>query len=305
MAERTWTLGELLQWTEQHLAQKGIESPRLDAQVLLAKAADCRRIDLYGMRHGEIASPETRQAFRQLIAKRLEGCPVAYLVGKKEFYGLEFEVSPAVLIPRPDSEHVVMECLKLAKPMAEPRIVDIGTGSGNLAVAVAKHLPHALVTAIDASAEALAIAQKNADRHVGQCVRFLQGDLFGPLAPEERFEMVVSNPPYIPTGEIPKLAVGVRDYEPHLALDGGPDGFAVFDRLIDQARRHLVAGGYLVVEIGALQEKSARERLQGLDGYELMPTIYDYSGHPRVLVAKLAPTGPPEIAQANGLGNRQ
>ena len=143
MAEQTWTLGSLLDWTAKHLAQKNVESPRLDAEILLAHAVGCKRIDLYGIRFAEVASPEVRQAFRQLIGKRLEGCPVAYLVGKKEFYNLELEVSPAVLIPRPDSELVVAECVKLAKPLAGPRIVDIGTGSGNLAIAVAKYLPGA------------------------------------------------------------------------------------------------------------------------------------------------------------------
>src|SRR4030088_1997982 len=121
--EQLWTLGALLEWTAKHLAEKGVESPRLDAQVLLAHVAGCKRIDLYGMRHAEVASPEVRQTYRELIRKRLEGCPVAYLVGRKEFYGLELAVSPAVLIPRPDTEHVVMEGLALAKKLPTPRIV--------------------------------------------------------------------------------------------------------------------------------------------------------------------------------------
>src|SRR5438477_4365295 len=154
MPETSWTLGSLLDWTAKHLAQKGVEFPRLDAEVLLAHAAGCRRIDLYGARFAEIADPQVRKEYRELIRRRLEGCPVAYLVGRKEFYGLEFAVSPAVLIPRPDSEHVVIECLKLAKPMEKPRIVDIGVGSGNLAIAIAKHHPTAEVTAIDKSADA-------------------------------------------------------------------------------------------------------------------------------------------------------
>lgn len=288
MSEQTWTLGSLLDWTAKHLAQKGIESPRLDAEILLAHAAGCRRIDLYGLRFAEVAGPEIRQAYRDLIRKRLEGCPVAYLVGKKEFYGLEFEVSPAVLIPRPDSEHLVMECLKLGKPLPSPHILDIGTGSGNLVIALAKHLPSALLTSIDISGDALALAQKNAAKHgIHERIRFLQGDLFAPLAENEPFEIILSNPPYIPTGDIPKLAAGVRDYEPHLALDGGPDGFAVFDRLIDQARRHLAGGGYLLIEIGSPQEAHARRRLAEFAEYELAPTIHDSSGHPRVLQARL------------------
>src|SRR4030081_3063075 len=139
MPEQTWTLGALLDWTAKHLAQKGAEFPRLDAEVLLAQAAGCKRIDLYGLRFAEEATPDVRQRYKELIRRPLEGCPVAYLVGRKEFFGLEFGVSPAVLIPRPDSEHVVTECLNLAKKIPQPRIVDIGAGSGNLAVAVAKN----------------------------------------------------------------------------------------------------------------------------------------------------------------------
>lgn len=285
--EQNWTLGALLDWTAKHLAQKGVEFPRLDAEVLLAHAAGCRRIDLYGLRFAEEASPETRQKYRELIRRRLEGCPVAYLVGRKEFYGLEFQVTPAVLIPRPDSEHVVMECLELGKEMPSPRIVDIGTGSGNLAIAIAKHLPRSQVTAIDKSAEALQVAHTNAEKHgVLERMRFFQGDLFASLGADERFEFVVSNPPYIPEEELKHLPGGVRDYEPHLALNGGPGGFVVFDRLIDDAHRRLVPGGYLLVEIGAPQEKTARAHIEERSEYELAPTIHDFSGHPRVVKAR-------------------
>src|ERR1700722_15396663 len=160
--EQVWTLGALLDWTAKHLAQKSIESARLDAEVLLAHAVGCKRIDLYGMRFAEPASSEVRQKYRELIRRRLEGCPVAYLVGRKEFYGLELEVSPAVLIPRPDTEHLVMEALALAKKLAAPRIVDVGTGSGAIAIALARHHPAAILTAIDVSGEALQIARGNA-----------------------------------------------------------------------------------------------------------------------------------------------
>ncbi len=283
----SWTLGALLDWTAQHLAQKGVECPRLDAEVLLAHAAGCKRIDLYGTRHAETATPEVRQAYRDLIRRRLEGCPVAYLVGRKEFYGMELQVGPAVLIPRPDSEHVVMECLALAKLKESPTILDIGTGSGNLPLAIAKHHPTARVTTIDLSADALAMAQENARKHgLLERIRFLQGDLFAPLPQEDRFDFIISNPPYIAAADIPALPVGVRQYEPHLALDGGAGGFAVFERLIDQARRHLEPGGYLLLEIGSPQEAPARQRLAGYAEYQLAPTVHDYSGHPRVLRAQ-------------------
>ena len=287
MGEQSWTLGALLDWTAKHLAQKGVEYPRLDAEVLLAHAAGCKRIDLYGARFADIATPDVRQRYRELIQKRIEGCPVAYLVGKKEFFGLEFNVSPAVLIPRPDSEHVVMECVALAKGLSAPRIIDIGAGSGNLCVTLAKQLPAAQITATDKSSAALAVAEANASKHgIGARIRFLEGDLFGPLPTGEQFDFVVSNPPYIPQDDIPKLPAGVRDFEPHLALDGGPDGFAVFERLIDAARARLAGGGWLIVEIGAPQEEPARRRIEELPEYELAPTVRDFSGHPRVLKAR-------------------
>lgn len=287
--EKQWTIGALLNWTADHLAKKGAEYPRLDAEVLLAHALDCKRIDLYGLRFAEVANDDVRQRYRELIRKRLEGCPVAYLVGRKEFFGLEFDVSPAVLIPRPDSEHVVMECLRLAKPLPEPRIVDIGAGSGNLVVALAKRHAAAKITAIDRSADALAVAQGNADKHkVAERIRFLTGEFFSPLAADERFDFVISNPPYIAREELESLPPGVRDFEPRLALDGGPGGFEVFDRLIADAKCFLVPGGHLIVEIGAPQEKSARERIAAHAEYELAPTIHDFSGHPRVVRARRA-----------------
>jgi release factor glutamine methyltransferase len=284
---KEWTVGALLQWTERFLTEKGAEFPRLDAQVLLAHVLGCQRADLYGTHFAEPAGDGVRQRYRDLVRKRIEGCPVAYLVGRKEFFLLNLEVSPAVLIPRPDSETVVTGCLDLAKKLDAPRVLDIGTGSGNLAIAIAKQHKGAQVTAVDVSADALEVAARNAGRHgVADRVRFLHGDLFAPLAEGERFDFIVSNPPYIPRGDIPSLPVGVRQYEPHVALDGGPDGFAVFDRLADEARRHLAPGGCLLVEIGAPQEKPARARLEALASYRLEPTLFDMSGHPRVLRAR-------------------
>jgi release factor glutamine methyltransferase len=282
-----WTIGGLLDWTARFLAQKGAEFPRLDTEVLLAHTLDCRRIDLYGARHGEIAPEAIRRQFKELIRRRLEGCPVAYLVGRKEFFSLVFEVSPAVLVPRPDTELAVVECLNLARKIAAPRVLDIGTGSGNIAVAVARLHTGASITATDLSAEAVAVAERNAGRNgVAARIRFLQGDLFEPIPTGEQFDFIVSNPPYIARSDLDRLPVGVRAYEPRLALDGGPDGFAVFDRLVAQARTFLVPGGYLILEIGSPQEKPARERITSYSEYELAETVHDHSGHPRVLKAR-------------------
>jgi release factor glutamine methyltransferase len=284
--QQTWTIGALLDWTSRHLARNGSEFPRLDAEVLLAHSLECRRIDLY-TRYEETASPEARSRFRELVRQRLKGAPVAYLVGRKEFFSLPFEVTPAVLIPRPESEFVVLECLALAKSLAEPRIIDIGSGSGNLAVTVAHQHPGAQVTAVDVSPEALAVAARNAARHgVVDRIRFLKGDLFDPIPSGERFDFILSNPPYIPHEDFDRLPSGVRDYEPRLALDGGPGGFAVFDRLVARAGDYLVTGGYLILEIGSPQHDPARQRLVALAQYDLAETVYDGSRHPRVLLAR-------------------
>jgi release factor glutamine methyltransferase len=287
----SWTVGKLLEWTTNYLRRKGVETPPLDAQVLLAHALGCKRIELY-TRYEEAAPEDARAQFKALVQRRVEGCPVAYLVGRKEFFSLTFEVGPAVLIPRPDSEYVVLECLRLARTFPSPSVLDLGTGSGNLAVAVAHQNKAAQVTAVDLSPEALAVARRNADRHgVADRIRFLEGDLFAPLSPGERFDFVVSNPPYISRTEIPNLAAGVRDYEPRLALDGGPDGFGVFDRILAGSKDHLNPGGYLIVEIGSPQHLPARERFAAYPDYELGDTIVDGSGHPRVLRARFRPSG--------------
>ena len=291
--EQTWSIGRLLDWTANYLKQKGSEAPRLETEVLLAHALQCRRIELY-TRYDELADDDVRQSFRELIQKRLEGCPVAYLVGRKEFFSLEFEVTPAVLIPRPDTECLVMECLRLAKDLAEPHIVDVGTGSGNIAVAVARRHKGARVTATDVSPEALAVAARNAAKHgVAERIRFLEGDLLAPVPKGEHFDFVLSNPPYVAAEEMATLPADVRDYEPRLALEGGPGGFTVFGRLVEEARGYLKPGGWLLVEIGGPQENGARERVAALPGYELAKTIHDTEGRPRVLAARWRGEGKP------------
>jgi release factor glutamine methyltransferase len=284
--EQPWTIGRLLDWTTKFLAQKALERPGLDAEVLLAHALGCKRIELY-VRHDEVAPEEARQKFRDLIRRRIEGCPVAYLVGRKEFFSLELEVGPAVLIPRPDTECVVDECLRLAKGMSDPAVLDVGTGSGCLAVAVAHQHKSARVTAVDISPAALELAARNAAKHkLAERIRFLKGDVYEPLMSDVRFDFILSNPPYIRHADMAALPVGVRDYEPHQALDGGVDGFAVFDRLLAGAPAHLKPGGYLIVEIGSAQEAPARERIGRVEGFDLAKTIHDGSGHPRVLRAR-------------------
>jgi release factor glutamine methyltransferase len=276
-------VGWLLDQTTTYFYQKGNESPRLDAQILLAHVLKCGRVQLY-VRFEEVVTEEQVAEFRELVRRRVQGCPVAYLVGVQEFYLLSFEVTPAVLIPRPDTETLIVEALKLIKGRESPRILDIGTGSGCIAVTLAHQHKSAQVVAIDISAEALAVASRNAVKHsLAERIRFLQGDLFGPLSDEDRFDLIVSNPPYVAQEDIATLPVSVRDFEPHQALDGGPGGFAVFQRLIEGASERLRPGGALLIEIGSEQEQEARQRLTLRSGWSLKPTVHDRVGRPRVL----------------------
>lgn len=279
-----WTLGRLLTWTTNFLKEKQADSPRLDAEVLLAHLLGVQRIALY-TRFDEVANDDIRTKYRQLVKQRVEGCPVAYLVGFKEFYNLRFTVSPAVLIPRPETELLVLEAIRIAKPMTAPRIVDVGTGSGAIALTLAKHLPHAKVTAIDISPDALAVAMKNAEQlGLTSRVRFIQGDLLAPVA-NEAFDLVVSNPPYIASDVIPTLPNNVKNYEPQLALDGGPGGTAIIERLAQQAKPLLVPGTHLLLEIGADQGKSVPTLLQNLKGYGPVTVLPDHAGLPRIVKA--------------------
>jgi release factor glutamine methyltransferase len=281
-----WTIGRLLNWTTGYLREHGSESPRLDTEVLLAHALKCERIALYA-RFNDSPADAARDAFRELVRRRSQGAPVAYLVGHKEFFSLDFEVGPAVLIPRPDSEFVVLEFLRIAKGMTQVTAIDIGTGSGNLAIATAHQQPTARVWAVDRSAAALEIARRNATRHgIADRIDFIEGTLFDSLPSGLQVDCILSNPPYIPTAEIPNLAIGVRDYEPHIALDGGPSGLDVVAAIVTQAERFLKPGGQLILEIGAPQEAEVRRLVESRGAYELLPTIHDYAGHARVISAR-------------------
>jgi release factor glutamine methyltransferase len=281
-----WTIKALLNWTAEFLAKKGIESPRFDAQILLAHVLKCKKVDLI-VRYNEEPQEAERTRYRELIQRRVAGWPVAYLVGTRDFYLLSFEVSPDVLIPRPDTETLVLEALSFLKPLKSPTVLDIGTGSGCIAVSIAHQRKDARVTAVDISPDALEVAKRNAARHgIADRIAFLQGDLFASLREEMTFDLVVSNPPYISEAEFAGLAPDVRDHEPRVALDGGPDGLTFYRRIALGVGRYLKAGGQLLVEIGYTQENTVREILVGQSGLEVGATLKDAAGHPRVIGAK-------------------
>jgi release factor glutamine methyltransferase len=252
----TWTVGRLLDWTKDYFTKRGADSPRLDAEVLLAEALGCRRIDLY-TRFDEVPNDERRARFREMVCRRAEHVPVAYLVGSREFYSLPFRVTSDVLIPRPETELLVVAALDRVMEMdrgGEPvSICDVGTGSGAIAVTLAKHLPDARVTAVDVSAAALAVARENAGTHgVADRVEFVESDLLESLPAEARFDLIASNPPYVSESEWAELAPEVRDHEPRGALVAGPRGTEVIERLLPQAAAHLEPGGHLLVELSPM-----------------------------------------------------
>lgn len=300
MKKTNWTVREVLAWTAQYFFQQGVEHPRLEAELLLAHVLGQTRVELY-INFDQPLQPNELAAYRELIKRRVEGYPLAYLTGQREFMSLTFEVNPAVLIPRPETETLVETAVELVRdavrgylatggPVELPpiRIAEAGTGSGAIAVSLARFLPAAQVWATDISPAALAVAQRNAERHgVADRVRFYEGDLLGPLLEPNsfgQFALVVANLPYIPTPEIPRLAREVR-CEPVLALDGGADGLDLYRRLVPQAARLLKSGGYLVMEIGFDQGNAAAALLAGEDWHP--PRIKpDLAGRDRVVVVQ-------------------
>jgi release factor glutamine methyltransferase len=282
-AEERWTVSRLLTWTTGFLKKKGSESPRLEAEVLLSHVLEWPRVQLYTHFEDEVGE-RARSRYRDLVKKRSEGMPVAYLVGQQEFFSLPMTVNPAVLIPRPDTETLVVEALERLKGTTSPRVVDVGTGSGCVALAIAKRHESARVIAIDISPEALNVAKANAQElGLADRVEFRLGDLLVPVAGEGPFDMIVSNPPYIPSADIDGLEPGVRDYEPHLALDGGVDGLDFYLRLIDEAAAILSPGGPLILEIGSAQEVAVHALIAARKGWASPVTIRDAANQPRVI----------------------
>ena len=288
---------DVINKTTPFFEKHGIESPRLNIELLLAHLLKKKRLDLYVEFEREL-DEATLQKLRELVKRRAAGEPLQYITGEAEFFGLRFAVDRRVLIPRPETEllvETVLERLKsgVRSQKSEVSIIDVGTGSGCIAVTLAKKLActgkDAFATieiyATDVSAEALEVAASNAARHeVEKNIRFLQGDLIGVLPDGLRADVIVSNPPYIATGELAKLPKEVRDFEPVRALSAGEDGLEVIQRLVMDARRVLKPSGFVALEMGACQ-RAAVEALFVKAGYEIDRVVKDLQGHERVIVA--------------------
>jgi release factor glutamine methyltransferase len=273
----------LIHETILRLEAAGIPSPRLDAEVLLAFCLDCNRLEFI-KNPGRQVSDEQLTAFYKMIGRRLRFEPVAYITGRKAFWSLTLEVNPDVLIPRPDTEVIVEEALFVcqAESFERPLILDIGTGSGAIALALAKDIVAARLTATDISAAALAVAQKNA-RLLGleKSITFLQGNLFEPVS--DKFNMIVSNPPYIGAGEYETLAAGVKDFEPKEALWAGETGVEFYEKLVYQAPNYLREKGWLLLEIGAKQGELVCAIMKASGFYDRIDVRADYAGLSRVI----------------------
>lgn len=283
--EAPWTVARILEWTTQHLKKSGCETPRLDAELLLAHARGCPRIQLY-VQFQQVVSDAQRGVMRDLVKRRAGAEPVAYLIGHREFFSLDFEVTHDTLIPRPDTETLVLELVTGARRQSEPRILDLGTGSGCIAISTAVNVPQARVTAVDLSPAALDVARRNTHRHkVESRVELVQGDLFASLPTGTRFDWIASNPPYIPHAELATLSADVRLHEPTLALDGGPDGLDVIRRLVAEAPGWLNPGGTLLVEFTPEQASTLVALVEGAGGWHGVRVLKDLAGRARVLVA--------------------
>lgn len=262
------------------LASAGTPEPRLTAEVLLCHALGRERSYLYAHPEHELTTIEWIH-YGRYLHERLQGKPLQHITRRQEFYGREFEVSPAVLIPRPETEHVVEHALRAA-PQAR-RVLDLCTGSGNLAVTLALEL-NAWAAATDISFEALAVARRNVQRHCAR-VDLVQCDLAAAI--DARFDLITANPPYIPLHEIPALQREVRDHEPHLALAGGETGIEFYRRIVPEAERLLKPGGWLLVEIGYQGEAGVRAAFGS--AWSELATEYDLAGWPRVVRARFTP----------------
>lgn len=261
-----WTVREVLNWTRGYFEEAGIIQPRLEAEILLAHALEVERLQLY-LSPDKPLTVDERTKFRTFIQKRRSGTPLQHLIGEVSFFGLRFKVRRDALIPRGETEELLDRTLRLVPRDQDVRCLDLGTGSGVLAVSIARYLPRAAVVAVDISPEALELARENATLNgVADRVTLVESDWFAGV--DGAFDLIVSNPPYVESGAIAGLAAEVRDHEPHVALDGGPDGIDQIRNVIAGAVAHLAPGGRLLLEIGHGQGERVRALLvaAGLDG---------------------------------------
>ncbi|MFH2093090.1 MAG: peptide chain release factor N(5)-glutamine methyltransferase [Pseudomonadota bacterium] len=310
-----WTIIKTLIWTESyfkkysqgsasenittpghipnHIPNHIIDSPRLTAEILLAHSLGLERLDLY-LQHDRPLEKKELSAFKALIKRRLNGEPVAYITGTKGFFDSEFDVAKGVLVPRPDTETLVEQALAVLVDKSEKskvknpfkRVLELGVGSGAIILSLAKAAPGHLYFASDVSLVALGMAIKNAHRIARGQVCFFAGNWLSAVQPCPYFDLIVSNPPYIPTKDVQDLQLEIKAFEPMLALDGGPDGLDCYRLLLGQVHEHLIPGGVIMFEIGFDQQEGIRSIVKKYPQYESIKFIRDLAGHDRVVKIK-------------------
>jgi release factor glutamine methyltransferase len=282
-----WTIQRLLNWITEYLTQKNVDAPRLSAELLLSSVVGLKRIELY-TQYNKLVAPEQLEQLRGLVKRAGRHEPVAYLVGRTEFYSMEFEVTPDCLIPRPETELLVQRAIEFLRKRTGPHLVcDLCTGCGVIAVAVAKNVPDARLIATDISEPALGVAAKNVEKHkLGERIELRHGDLFEPLVPQlDVFDVIVCNPPYVSAAEYEGLDRNVKEYEPRIALYAGEAGLGVYHRFAEHVDQFLKPDGILLLEIGYQQGPAVRELLEKTGLFAQIRIDKDLQGHDRVVVA--------------------
>jgi release factor glutamine methyltransferase len=289
MSEVERTISGALHWGSRLLRERGIESPRVNAELLLKKALKIDLVEVYLYADRDLTPPQFA-CYKSLIDKRIRGEPTQYILGSREFWSLDLKVTPEVFIPRPETELLVGETLKIFRDKRNLtlRFMEVGTGSGAIAIALAKEMERCFILAEDISWRAILLAKENAGIHgVSGNIRFLVGDLFSPLKEaQSRFDLILSNPPYVPSSKIGTLPREIAEFEPRIALDGGPDGLEFFRRIVMESGSFLKDGGWLMMELGEGQGEAVAEMVWNTGVFESPCIIRDHSGVDRVIRAR-------------------
>jgi release factor glutamine methyltransferase len=283
---QTWTIRSLLEWASGQLSQQDFDDPRANSEQLLSYLSGQSRTDLY-MNYDRPFPDFDFAAFRTLLLRRLAHEPLQYIVGETDFMGLPVYVNPAVLIPRPETEQLVEKALEVIRESPKDRVevLDVGTGSGNIAIAIASFAPSAVITAIDASSDALVVAARNVKRHNLTSISLAQADIFLDVLPGRKFDVIVSNPPYISLEEMQRVPSEVRDYEPRIATTDEGDGLVCIRRVFQFAAERLVHDGTLLMEI-SYEQSAVTRTIAGSRGFSTVHVFDDYAGIPRVVLAR-------------------
>ncbi|MCX5748968.1 MAG: peptide chain release factor N(5)-glutamine methyltransferase [Candidatus Saganbacteria bacterium] len=284
----TWTISSILDWTTGYFEKNGIENPHLEAEILLSHSLGLKRIDLY-VQHERVLKDDELATFKKLILRRAKKEPTAYITGKRSFMSLDFDVDSSVLIPRPETERLVEITIDAGKDIKKDRIciLDIGTGSGAVSVSLAYYLKNSYITATDISKSAIETAARNAAKHcVSDRITFIHDNIFDSKYKGDKFDIIVSNPPYIPSGEIKNLQAEIANYEPVQALDGGADGMDFYRNIFAKTHVYLFPSGYLIIEAGIGQSSKIVKMIDDSVEFETPKVFEDHNGIERVIVSR-------------------